>query len=346
MSHPGSARRIVLVTGLSGGGKASALRSLEDLGFDAVDNPPLPMLEEMVSRSARKLAVGVDARTSGFDASRVLAALGRLKDHPGLRPELIYMAADETTLLRRSTESRRRHPLAPQGLVADGVAADQALTAPLREAADLVIDTSDLSLPALRALFERHYGHAAGGEKLMLSLMSFGFPRGLPKEADLVFDARFLRNPHYDPILRPLTGLDPSVAAYIEADPDCGRYFGRIAGLVDLVLPRFVQEGKKYATITIGCTGGRHRSVYLVEKLANHLLNSSLRAVAGAGEAKAGEPRAAPQPAAAWRLHVSHRELTREPAGGISVSDHPSPRRDGLSLDAGSRPVPAQAQEA
>ena len=162
--------RVVLVTGLSGGGKASVLRALEDLGYEAVDNPPLPMLEDMVTRSERKLAIGVDARTRGFDADLVLETLERLRANPALRPELIYAWADETTLLRRYTETRRRHPLAPQGRVADGIAQEEVLTAPLREGADLVIDTSDLPLGLAatvdRAAFrrrQRRRGKPAGG---------------------------------------------------------------------------------------------------------------------------------------------------------------------------------------
>lgn len=328
-------RRVVLVTGLSGGGKASILRALEDLGYDAVDNPPFQMLEEMVDRSDRRLALGVDARTHGFDASQVLAALARMRATPGLHLDLVYAWADETTLLRRYTESRRRHPLAPNGPVAEGIAAEQELTAALRDAADLVVDTSDLPIAALRRLVERHFGagDAAGSGHLVISLQSFAYPRGLPREADLVFDARFLRNPHYDPILRPLTGLDPAVGAYVEADPDCAAYFARIAELVDLVLPRFVQEGKKYATITIGCTGGRHRSVHLIEKLAAYL---SARMAAGRMTGSGGTP---------WRLHVSHRELLRE-TPAADKTDLPVPRRDGNTNGSGSRSAPVQAQEA
>jgi UPF0042 nucleotide-binding protein len=329
-------RRIVLVTGLSGAGKASALRALEDLGFDAIDNPPLPMLEAMVRNSDRRLAVGVDARTRGFDASLVLETLSRLRATPGLQPELVYAWADETTLLRRYTESRRRHPLAPTGPVAEGIAAEQELTARLRDAADLVVDTSDLPVAALRRTIERHFGAAdtTEAQRLVVSLMSFAYPRGLPREADLVFDARFLRNPHYDPILKRQTGLDPAVGAYVEADPDCADYFTRITGLVDMVLPRFVQEGKKYATITIGCTGGRHRSVFLIEKLATHLTaRISARRASGTGGTQ-------------WQLHVSHRELAREARAASLETDRLVPRRDGTTKGTGLRPVPVQAQEA
>ncbi len=291
-------QRVVLITGLSGAGKASTLRALEDLGYEAVDNPPVGMIEAVVARGGAKLAIGVDARTRGFDSQEVLAALDRLRANPDLQHELIYVTADETALLRRYTESRRRHPLAPQGLVADGIAAERTLTAGLRAAADLTIDTSDLKLTELRQRMERHFGASMGDEArgLVVSLISFAFPRGLPQDADLVFDARFLRNPHYDPILSAGTGLDPAVGAYVATDPDFGIFFARVAELVEMLLPRFVQEGKKYTTVAIGCTGGRHRSVFLIEKLAERL--ATPREVGGGS-------------GSGWRLHVSHRELAR-----------------------------------
>jgi len=328
--------RVVLVTGLSGGGKASVLRALEDIGYEAVDNPPLEMLEDMISRGDRRLAIGVDARTRGFDARRVLDALDRLRANPALRPELVYAWADETSLLRRYSESRRRHPLAPDGRVADGIAAEQAVTAALREKADLVVDTSDLPVAALRRLIERHFGQDTEHleNSLVVSLISFAYARGLPREADLVFDARFLRNPHYDPILQPRTGLDPEVGAYIQADPDYQVFFGKVAGLVELLLPRFVQEGKKYATITIGCTGGRHRSVFLVEALASHL-------AAWGASLGAGEPAGS-----GWRLHVAHRELAREGHEAAYMTERPVPRRGASDTGEAARSSPVQAQEA
>jgi RNase adapter protein RapZ len=278
--------RVVLVSGLSGSGKSSILRALEDLGYEAVDNPPLALIEDLVGRSAKPLAIGVDARTRGFDAGAVLQVLERLRLNPTLRPELVYAWAEEAALLRRYTETRRRHPLAPHGRVADGVAQEQRLLSLLRQAADLVLDTTSLSLSSLRRLIEQHFvGPADGDASMVLTLISFAYSAGLPLDADLVFDARFLRNPHYDPILRPCTGLDPAVGAYIEADPDFAPLLDAIRGLVSLVLPRFIQEGKKYATIAIGCTGGRHRSVHLIEKLAATLS------------------------AAGWRPYVIHREL-------------------------------------
>ncbi len=335
-SPPQERLRIALVTGLSGGGKASILRALEDIGYEAVDNPPLTMIEEMVARSERPLAIGVDARTRGFDAGLVLEALQRLRNNPALRPELVFAWAAEATLLRRFTQTRRRHPLAPQGRVTDGIAAEEALTARLHECADLIIDTSELPLPALRQQIERHFGIAgdAATRRLVVSLVSFAYSHGLPREADLVFDARFLRNPHYDPILQPRTGLDPAVGAYIAADPDYQRFFSRLAELIELLLPRFVQEGKKYTTITIGCTGGRHRSVYLVEQLAAYLASRIAATPAGGGFG------------VDWQLNVTHRELAREGQSAVSMTDRPVPRRDGDDNGEATRPSPVQAQEA
>jgi UPF0042 nucleotide-binding protein len=345
-------QRVVLVTGLSGGGKASVLRALEDLGYDAVDNAPLDVVEDLILRSPRRCAVGIDARTRGFEADALAAALHRLRANPALRAELIYVSAEETTLLRRYTESRRRHPLAPQGRIADGIAEEMTLTAPLRDIADLVVDTSDLPLPALRRLIERHFGTDGGSDeqRMVVSLISFSYAKGLPPEADLVFDARFLRNPHYVTTLREQTGREPEVGTYIEADPDFPEFFDRLMGLAGLLLPRFVQEGKKYATIAIGCTGGRHRSVYTVEKLAAGLASRT-----GSSDAQNG-----------WRLHVTHRELAREGNTAAFLAERPllerpalagrlAAGRSGAADDGhgrygyggdGSRPAPVQAQEA
>jgi UPF0042 nucleotide-binding protein len=343
----GQNRTVVIVTGLSGGGKASILRALEDVGYEAIDNPPLTMLDEMLRRTDYNCAVGIDARTRGFDAGGVLAAMRRLRGNRALRVELVYAWADESTLLRRYTESRRRHPLAPQGRVADGIAAETALTAALRQEADLVVDTSDLPIAHLRRIIERHFGARMDADltQMTVSLVSFAYPQGLPREADLVFDARFLRNPHYDPILRPKTGRDADVAAYVEADPDFANFFSRIAGLVELVLPRFVQEGKKYATITIGCTGGRHRSVHLVEKLANHLTCDDALAAPGTCEGDPARPGAVHSPRP-WRVFVTHRELVRHGDADAFLMDRPVARRVKTDLDKAAQALTVQAQEA
>ncbi|GAN77979.1 hypothetical protein Asru_0549_08 [Acidisphaera rubrifaciens HS-AP3] len=323
----GRPRRVVLVTGLSGAGKASILRALEDLGYQAIDNPPLTLIDTLISSTDRPLAIGVDCRTQGFDASAVLTALARLRARAELEAHLVYVWAETAVLLRRYTETRRRHPLAPAAPVAEGIAAEEALTAPLRREAGLVIDTSDLELASLRAVIERHYGGDTameGRAGMQLGLISFAYPAGLPREADLVFDARFLRNPHYDPTLRERTGLDPAVGAYVRADRDYEEFYARIKALLALVLPRFVQEGKKYASVAIGCTGGRHRSVHLVETLAKDLSETG------------------------WRVHVTHRELaaaartgSRRTGPDTHAADAPHKTPPAVREDA-----PAQAREA
>jgi UPF0042 nucleotide-binding protein len=288
-------RRIVLVTGLSGAGKSSILHTLEDLGYETVDNPPFSLLDELLYRTDKALAIGLDARTRGFAARAVLDAIDRLTAEKGIRPELVFATADDAVLLRRYTETRRRHPLAPQGQVRDGIAAERALIDELRSAADLVLDTSALPLPALRHTIGQRFGLSAE-EGLSLTLISFAYRSGLPPEADLVFDARFLRNPHYDQTLRPRTGLDAEVCAYVAQDPDCAAFQDAICSMVLLLLPRFVQEGKKYVTVAIGCTGGRHRSVFLIESLSKILQE------------------------AGWQPMVVHRELDRSERKSITGS--------------------------
>jgi len=305
-AEPAPARlSVVLVTGLSGAGKGTILHAFEDLGYEAVDNPPLPLLDSLVSRSDRPLAIGIDARTRGFDAASVIAALTVLRRNPALAPSLVFAEADDPVLLRRYTESRRRHPLATAGKVADGIAAERAVTAPLRAAADLLVDTSETTPAALRRLIG---GHFASGADIgpTVALVSFSYAAGLPREADLVFDVRFLRNPHYVPELRPLTGRDPAVGAYIEADPDFAAFFARICELLALLLPRYRQEGKSYITIAVGCTGGRHRSVHVAERISEVL--------GGAG----------------WRVATTHRDL---PAWMPAADSPPevSPRRSDSS---------------
>ncbi|GAA0599066.1 RNase adapter RapZ [Craurococcus roseus] len=283
----------MLVTGLSGAGKASILRVLEDLGFETVDNPPLHTLEELVGDGDRPLAAGVDTRTRGFSPGTVLLAVERLRLRPDLTVSLVYATAEDATLLRRYTETRRRHPLAPNGRVQDGIAHERALMEPLRNAADLVMDTTDLPSPELRRLVERRF-RPDGAPGLSILVQSFAFPRGLPRDADLVFDLRFLRNPHYDPALRPLTGRDAAVAAHVEADPDFPAFWARLTGFLDPLLPRYVAEGKKYLTVALGCTGGRHRSVLAAERLTAHLRRSGWQADANHRELSPGTGDVAP----------------------------------------------------
>ena len=272
-------RSVVLVSGQSGAGKSSILRILEDLGHEAVDNPPLETIDGIIQRSTGPLAIGVDVRTAGFDTASLLATLARLRTDASLQPELVFAVAEEAVLLRRYSATRRRHPMARGGGITDGIAAEIVLTAPLRSEADWVLDTSELPPPELRRLVEARYagGSAEDGQGLTLSLISFAFPAGLPRESDMVFDARFLRNPFYDTKLSSMTGLDDAVVSYVMTDPDYQVFLDKIHGLLRLVLPRFVTEGKKYATVAVGCSGGRHRSVALVEALARLLQGSPAR---------------------------------------------------------------------
>jgi len=269
------ARRVLLVTGLSGAGKSSILRILEDLGYEVTDNPPLTLLDALVARSDQPLAIGIDVRTRGFEARAVLGALAQLRAQNDLLVELLYATAETDILLRRFTATRRRHPLDNSTGTAPGLVAsiDQeiVLLAPLLGAADLVIDTSDLPPHDLRRLIEARFGHQNDGDSMTVTLQSFAYPAGLPREADLVFDARFLRNPHYDPDLKAMTGLDPVVRQYVKQDPDYDVFLSRILDLLKLVLPRFVAEGKKHATVAVGCSGGQHRSVTLVEEITASL---------------------------------------------------------------------------
>ena len=262
-------RRIVLVTGMSGAGMSSALSALEDLGHEAVDNLPLSLVPALVAQgdlSNRPIAIGIDSRTRGFDAERLLAQLRELRDDATLDVGLLFLDCDDESLQRRYTETRRRHPLAVDRPVADGIAADRTVVGPLRDQADSVIDTTALSIHDLRRQLEGRF--SAGGEPgLFVQVISFSFRRGLPREADLVFDVRFLENPYWNTELRPLTGLDEAVQQAVAADRDYAEFFDRMTGLLSPLLPRYNQEGKSYLTIAIGCTGGRHRSVFVGTRL-------------------------------------------------------------------------------
>ncbi|MCS6921602.1 MAG: RNase adapter RapZ [Elioraea sp.] len=304
MSEEPRRRRVVLVTGLSGAGKASVLRALEDLGFEAIDNPPLRLMDQLLAPDpgGGPLAIGLDARQPSFDADAAEALIEGLRARPDLDLSLVFLLAEDEVLLRRYTETRRRHPLAPQGRVADGIARERVLLAPLGAIADVVIDTSTLAPADLRAMIEAQYGFS-NHTAMTIGVVSFSYARGLPREADLVFDVRFLRNPHYVRELRPLTGLDAAVDAYVAADADFGAFWVRMTGLLDALLPRYVREGKKYLTIGFGCTGGRHRSVAVAERMAVHLKEGG------------------------WRATVVHRELWRsgEEARLAPVAPRPGP---------------------
>lgn len=271
--------RVVFVTGMSGAGRSSALKALEDIGYEAVDNLPLSLIAGLFAPLSKKapraasrsgappLAVGVDIRTRDFGAVALLEALDALMAQSGLDAHLLFLDASDDVLLRRYTETRRRHPLAVDRPVRDGIAHERRMLAKLRLRADRIIDTSDFAPGDLRRVVEGLYGLDKRGQ-LAVCVTSFSYRLGVPREADLVFDARFLRNPHYVPALKPRTGLEADVGAYVAADAGFDEFFDALTHLLALLLPRFAQEGKSYLTIAVGCTGGRHRSVYVTERLA------------------------------------------------------------------------------
>ncbi|MFQ5773745.1 MAG: RNase adapter RapZ [Kiloniellaceae bacterium] len=272
-------RRVVLVTGLSGAGHSTALKILEDMGYEAIDNLPLNLLDAVLAEkdSGRPIAVGVDIRTRRFAAETVLNHLDRLGAKQGLAVTLVFLECQDDVLERRFTETRRRHPLARDRRVADGIAAERRLVAPLRERADLMVDTSALSPAELRGVLGGHLG-LEQRPGMTIFITSFSYRYGLPRVADLVFDVRFLANPHYVPELRPLDGRNPQVSAYVERDPAFADFFERLTAMLEPLLPRYEQEGKSYLTIAVGCTGGRHRSVVVAERLAAWLTGRGRRA--------------------------------------------------------------------
>jgi UPF0042 nucleotide-binding protein len=288
-----------LVTGLSGAGKSTALRTLEDIGWEVVDNLPLSLLEHLLStppargapNRGRPLAIGIDSRTRDFDANRIVAQIKRLVDEHDYPLQTLFFDCAGSELVRRYSETRRLHPLAPDRPAADGIAAERELIAPLRRWSDHLIDTTDSDPPALQQQIRRMFGSDEQGP--VLTIMSFGFARGIPRNADMVFDVRFLRNPHWDNELRPLTGLDESVGRYIAEDESYDEALAKIEDLLLTLIPRYRSEGKSYVSVAFGCTGGRHRSVHVAERVAARLR------------------------AAGFSPTVEHRDLASRPRDGV-----------------------------
>lgn len=269
---------LLVVTGQSGAGLTTALKILEDLGYETVDNLPLGLLPGIaVADGSRPLALGIDIRSRGFAAPDLVEALHAIAQQRPGGVRLVFLAAAPEALLRRFEATRRRHPLAPDRPVVDGIRHERALMQPLRDAADLVIDTTEFAPVDLRRVLEGHFAPRAHGG-MTIAIVSFSYRNGVPREADLVFDVRFLRNPHYDPLLGPRPGTDPAVAAFVAADPGYAAFCTALDALLLPLLPRYRQEGKSYLTIAIGCTGGRHRSVVVAERLRGVLQRAGCEA--------------------------------------------------------------------
>lgn len=274
---PATAARqsVLLVTGMLGAGKTTALRVLEDLGWESIDNFPIRMLEGLLDTPdadvGSPLAIGFDSRTRGFDPQRIIAQVKALsQQRTDIVLTTLFLDCQNGELERRYNETRRRHALATDAPVSTGIQAERELLAPLRRWADLLIDTSQFTANDLQRVIRERFAKDAP-EDTTLTISSFGFARGMPPLADLVFDMRFLDNPHWDPELRPQTGQDPAVGAYIRKDPAFAEAFERIRDLLLLLLPRYKAQGKSYVHIAFGCTGGRHRSVFTAEQMATAL---------------------------------------------------------------------------
>ncbi|MBN8500288.1 MAG: RNase adapter RapZ [Sphingomonadales bacterium] len=270
-------QRVLLVTGLLGAGKTTVLRVLEDLGWETIDNFPIRMLGRLIdspegsaSDLRAPLAIGFDSRTRGFDPGKVIDRVKKLTDRPDLEVTTLFLDCSGQELERRYNETRRRHPLALDLPAATGIAAERELMEPLRRWADMVISTTGYTSNDLQQAIRERFAQP-GGAELTVSISSFGFSRGTPPLADLVFDMRFLDNPHWDDALRPLTGQDHAVAEHIRKDPAFADAFGRIRDLILMLLPRYRARGKPYVNIAFGCTGGRHRSVFTAEEIAKAL---------------------------------------------------------------------------
>ncbi|HEX3239133.1 MAG TPA: RNase adapter RapZ [Solirubrobacterales bacterium] len=266
---------LVVITGHSGAGKSEAIAAFEDGGYFCVDNLPPRMIESLgelfrhEGSGVERAAVVSDVRGGEYfdDLLAVMDDLGA----DGLKPTVLFLEADEETLLDRYKETRRRHPLAPEGRIVEGIRAERALLAPLRERADVVMDTSDLTGAELRRRIAEEMLDGEEGGKLALTLLTFGFKNGPPRDADLTLDVRFLPNPHYDEVLRPMTGMDAEVRAYVESGTQAGEFYGRLLPLLQFLVPAYVAEGKSHLTIAVGCTGGRHRSVTVADRIRRDL---------------------------------------------------------------------------
>ena len=293
-------QKILLVTGVSGAGKTTVLKTLEDLGWEAVDNFPINLASQLLKIPASggedgpniPLALGFDSRTRGFDAEALIRQIKHLQNQPKLNILTLFLDCAGVEIERRYAETRRRHPMAQDRPAMDGIAIDRTLMEPFQRWAENVIDTSKLSAHDLQQVIRERYTSEKSPHST-ITVTSFGYSRGVPHNADLVFDLRFLRNPHWDSLLRPLTGLDASVSEYVAADPEYDEAMQKIRELLRFLLPLYDAQGKAYVNIAFGCTGGRHRSVHVAEKFGNWLREDG------------------------FALTVSHRNLTSRPIDAL-----------------------------
>jgi RNase adapter protein RapZ len=264
--------RLVFVTGPSGAGRSTAIRVLEDLGYEGIDNIPLSLVPRLVEAAphGRPIVLGLDPRNRDFNPAALQDLIDSLTRDPRVGLEVLYLDCAPSVLIQRFSETRRRHPLAPSDSPAQGIERELALLAPVRARADQLIDTTDLTQHELRAEISRRFEIGPDGG-LSVSIQSFSYKRGLPRGLDMVFDCRFLANPHWQPALRPLDGRAPEVAAFVQADPRCAPFLDRLRDLLLFVLPAHLEEGKSHLAIGFGCTGGQHRSVAVVEMVGNML---------------------------------------------------------------------------
>lgn len=285
-------QRLVFVTGPSGAGRSTAVKALEDIGFETMDNLPLSLLPRLLDGPpiGRPLALGIDVRNRDFSANAMIEAIDRLSRNPALDIELLYLDCSIDVLIRRFSETRRPHPIAASDTPSDGIETEIDLLVPIRARANFLIDTSDLSPHELKSEIE-HWFNVSKQARLAVSVQSFSYKRGMPRGVDMVFDCRFLRNPHWDKDLRPLDGRDAAVANYVEQDERYQDFFNKVSELVEMLLPAFTEEGKSHLSIAFGCTGGQHRSVAVAEKLTNALAASG------------------------WQVSKRHRELERRSVG-------------------------------